>query len=200
MEANNELEYSEILYYYIGCIEYDKILEIVNKIVLENVVNATNGLFIMLDKNDIKPYFATSMEDENKQIIFSVHQKNISRLKIGEVFIIYNDIFYKINDAFHITTLYTGGKINDKCNEMESQLGKEMTISLNKIAISKQFITIGTGDINPYYGNEIKHITIGLSKSEKKIYPKDSPTAFSNGIVYDIDLKIKGIANKFMKQ
>ena len=43
-----------------------------------------------------------------------------------------------------------------------------------------------------YYGNDIKHITIALNKTGKKIFPKDSYTALSDGKIYELEYIIEG--------
>jgi hypothetical protein len=200
--VSEENSHSNVLYYSIGFPgKYENILKIVDSTVLGNTADATKGLFVKTNEADFKPCFAGSFSDANKASLLSAHQKNISQLKEKEVFIVCNGVFYKVNDAFHITTLYTGGKAHDKCAEMESQVGKELPVSFKRVAISNSFITLGVGDLPcSYYGNEIKHVTFGLSKSGKKVFPKDSPTAFSNGTVADIDFTVQAMTGKFVKQ
>ena len=115
---------------------------------------------------------------------------------------ILNNTLYKLNDEFHITLLFTGGKEHEKCEEMESQLNKTLKVSINKIAVSNDFITIGVDDLGncSYYGNPVKHITVGIAKYGKKLLPKDSPSAFENGAVVEVDLNVNGIVSKCLKQ
>ena len=86
---------------------------------------------------------------------------------------------YKVNDEFHITVLYTGGKDDIRSDNLTKFIGQKFDIEINKIGLNNQFITIGVniiGDI-PYYGNDVKHITFGINKFtpfEKKPLPKDS--------------------------
>lgn len=92
---------------------------------------------------------------------------------------------YKLNDYFHSTLLYVGGKENAHIDELLPFEGTKCTIIVNSIAKSDDFIVLGVSSITdengsdvPYFGNPIKHITIGLNKT-KKLSPVNSPSAFS---------------------
>jgi len=92
---------------------------------------------------------------------------------------------YKLNEHFHITLLYVGGKENIHVDQLIPFNGAKSTIIVNSIAKSDDFIVLGVSSIIgedgsnlPYFGNPIKHITIGLNKT-KKLSPVNSPTAFS---------------------
>lgn len=73
----------------------------------------------------------------------------------------------------------------------------EIDVTINRIGYSGDFIVLGV-DIPshiPYYGNDIKHITVGLRQREGKhrVFAKDSPNAFSdNTITFDSPITIKG--------
>jgi hypothetical protein len=188
--------------------QYNEILKIVYTQVFGETSNSTSGIFVKLDAT-FETYFQTELLQQDKDELLKSHQKNIQALKPKEVFVVYDGVFYKINDEFHITTLFTGGKpviqknedvdvnLND---ELETQLGKQFEIKLEKLAVSKDFIVIGVGELEcSYYGNPIKHITIGLSKSGKKVFPKDSYTALSNGTVYAISNVVHGLTSKCTK-
>lgn len=173
--------------------------------------------------------------DDNKNIIWinknqSVEINKISQehLKIIETFIPYeyfafenysdpntniNKSLYKLNKKFHTTMLYTGGKEDIRALELEKYLEKEIEVNLISIGISDKFIVCGIEFIPdaenikliPYYGNPIKHITIGIKQSElkkNKLLPKDSPSAFVDGIKIklDHDIKIKGKIIKECKE
>jgi hypothetical protein len=104
----------------------------------------------------------------------------------------------KLNEKLHITALYTGGKFHDKAIEFTEFIGKDITIIVDSIAISSNFIVLGVtnfsyvkGDINadvPYYGNPIKHITYGVKKGFK---PVNSPTAFKDGVTHTFEKPLK---------
>lgn len=201
--------YSSVLYYsVIFPDQYQDVLKIVFDNILGGMTNSQQGLYVK-SVNDFKYFFPWKMTQETQDEILKTHQKNIQETKDGEVFLIYDGVFYKINDEFHITTLFTGGKpVSQKTetgdvvlnDEMESQVGKEVQVKLKKIAISKSFIVIGVESLDcSYYGNSVKHITIGLSKSGKKVFPKDSYTALTNGTVYDIDNVLHGLTSKTTK-
>jgi hypothetical protein len=112
-----------------------------------------------------------------------------------------------LNEEFHITVLYTGGKPHEKAATLTEHLGKTVPITINKIGITNKFICAGVtigGDI-PYYGNDHQHITIGLNKEvkkgEKKVFPKDSYTALlaDNAITLDEPLTVEATFGAHMK-
>lgn len=202
-------DYSSVLYYSVTFLgQYDEILKIVYFRILGEISDLTKGVFLKCNLG-FETYFQTELLQQDKDEILKLYQKNIESLKNKDVFIIYNGIFYKINDEFHITTLFTGGKPvvqkNEDCDvilndELELQLGKQFEIKLEKLAVSKDFIVIGVGNLDcSYYGNPVKHVTIGLSKSGKKVFPKDSFTALTNGTIYDISNVIHGTTCKCTK-
>lgn len=182
-DSNNKLikkkDFSHVLYY---------TLKLNSKDILD-----------ILTSNNIKYYTET---DDSE--IFQPFINDISKIKANDNFVIYNECIYLLNNDFHITLLYVGGrkeskpdenkKTNfDKCIELENFLHSNVQITLEKISISKKFITIrvlSCGDI-PYFGNPIMHITIGLKISEEKLKPADSPSAFDD--VDRTDISIKGI-------
>jgi hypothetical protein len=99
---------------------------------------------------------------------------------------------YNINDKFHITMLFIN-KFNIKfASVLDTFVDSTMQVVVNSYAISDDFITFGVESIKykdcdvPYFGNDIKHITCGISKN-KKLFPKDSPNAFINGVIYNIE-------------
>jgi len=91
---------------------------------------------------------------------------------------------YKLNDEFHITVLYTGGKPDERGTELHKYLGNKYPVLITKIGMTENFIALGVeiqGGL-PYYGNEHVHITIGLNKytqtkTKSKVLPKDSYTS-----------------------
>ena len=125
---------------------------------------------------------------------------------INEILKIFNITSFIINEKFHITLLYTGGKHNKKIDLLKPFFDKLCQITIDKIAISNKFITLCVCKIShedndiPYFGNEFKHITIG--KKDKKLAPKDSPSAFSEGIVMSFDkhYTINGIIEPELKK
>ena len=168
-------DYSNVLYYKLSFDSKD-ILELLQK----HGINALN-------------------KSDNLEI-FSKFSKEINNLKSTDTFAIISNKdspnLYLLNNEFHITLFYNGGKTLsipdsitgktnfDKSEEIEKILNSNIQITMEKITISKEFITIrvkSIGDIGdiPYYGNPIMHITIGLSKtSGKKLQPANSPKAF----------------------
>ena len=137
----------------------------------------------------------------NKILYISLKFDNESILRILRNF---NLSEHDIQEQFHITLLYTGGKENENLIQLIPLFDTIYDIEVNRIAISDKFIVLGvnwTDDI-PYYGNEIRHITIGKSNVKKlKLFPKDSPTAFTEGIVMNFEKPyiIKGIIKPVFK-
>lgn len=115
----------------------------------------------------------------------------------GDKFIIIDKNVYKINSVFHITTLFVGNKPHELSKQFDEQGVKQVKITINKIAISENFITLGVADFDAlYYGNPIKHITFAISQcSPQKLFPKDSPTAFNTGKIIDIECEIIGVTH-----
>lgn len=198
MEAAVATKNTNVLYYSIVFPEqYDTFLKCVFEKILGTTQNSTKGLFVKTETGII-PYFRTSFSNEDIETILSTHKKIISQFKQNEIFVLFNNIIYKVNDEFHITTLFTGGSQHEKSSEMKMQSSKELKIQLNKIAISNDFIVFGVADFDcSYYGNPVKHITFGLAKSEKKVFPKDSPNAFIDGKNIDINVTLVGLTSKF---
>ena len=148
----NPIDYSNILYYQISFSEEQY------RLILELLVRETKCKIITC--ND--------MEFPKKA-------------KKDDMVVSLNNIMYKLNDMFHITVLYSGGKVDERCDTLHQLLDKSFKISINTIGIDESFICMGISipDDLPYYGNNVKHITIALNNYEKgkKVFPKDSYTA-----------------------
>ena len=178
------LDYSNILYYELSFSteDYNKILDF--------VVKTTNGTII-------------KKEDENVDEKFIPF---INKLKTGEKVLAIKDVLYKLNNEFHITVLYTGGKEDKHCDELQKYLDMKFKVSIDKIGVNDSFICIGVSvpiDL-PYYGNDVKHITIGLNNFDKskKVFPKDSFKALLDDNVKDNDDKfdVDGILKVNLKK
>ena len=106
---------------------------------------------------------------------------------------------FQVNDAFHITVLYTGGKVDDRTSSLNKLIGKPFNVEIERIGMNQHYICIGVkiDESLPYYGNDIKHITFGLNKFDpkKKVFPKDSFFALnpehSNVVVLDEPIVIQ---------
>ena len=97
---------------------------------------------------------------------------------------------YKLNTKFHTTLLYTGGKEHEHEDKFVDFIDNEYTVEIKRIGYSEDFIVLGVDFQNdiPYYGNEIKHITIGMRQLDgKKLFPKNSPNAFTDGHTIVLD-------------
>lgn len=194
----NELSISKkkVLYYSISFANYNEIL----KILIDTLNDKLKNIYVKTH-DSYKNY-----NDDEKDKIEEKYLTFINKLKENEIFTIYKNTFYVINSEFHITTLFTSGKNHEKSVEMEEQMNKNVKVKLNKLAVSDDFIVLGVEyikledntDIN-YYGNVIKHITIALNKTGKKVFPKDSYTALTKGKNFDLDIIIDGKCSKVVQ-
>lgn len=177
--SENNVNYKDVLYYGItfNDTQYTKLLEIIHK----------NPVFSNIHINDLAL---------NKDEI-----KIISSLKSWEKFNIVtlpdskNRVIYKLNEHIHITILFVGKKENEHAYIVQPFIDKTVNCVVTRYAISEKFIVAEVKFKNndfevPYFGNEIMHITIGLRQSldkKNKVFPKDSPTAFKDGNVYELE-------------
>jgi hypothetical protein len=210
-EKNNESKkqkQKKVMYYSFEIIEDNKILdlltnnlqgayysEIINKKIFINNNNLENNDKKEDEDLDINN---TIKQSEIQIPLFEEIEKYLKDKDNGKILIDSEKRIYKINEKFHITMLFlkrTEDEI-EKVNKIEEKIDQECTISINKIAFSEDFITLGvefSEEIIPYYGNDVKHITVGLRKNiyEKKLLPKDSPNAFINGTVIELENKVE---------
>ena len=97
---------------------------------------------------------------------------------------------YIVNQEFHITLLYIGGREDVRVADFVDLVGKECTVLIDKIALSDKYCTLGVSSIQineitiPYFGNPIKHVTIARKDGFK---PVDSPSSFTDGVVTVFD-------------
>ena len=146
-----------------------------------------------------------SLESEivpNKILYIMLKFERESILNILRIFNLHE---HDVQEQFHITLLYTGGKDNEHLVQLIPLFDTIYDIEIYRIAISDKFIVLGVNwkDEIPYYGNEIRHITIGKSNVIKqRLFPKDSPTAFTDGIVMNFEKPyiIKGIIEPVLKK
>ena len=192
----------KVLYYSVA-FDYKDIINLVSEILSNNKSTLSYTCIKTLDSFEL---LNGKLSDDDKMNISNQYYTHIDKLKSDDKFIIYNDVIYMPNSEFHITTLFTGGKVHDKSTEMESQLENKALVKINKLGVSNNFITLGIESIKLeddtdifYYGNHIKHITIALNKTGKKVLPKDSYTALSDGKFYDLDHIIEGITSKVVQ-
>jgi hypothetical protein len=143
------------------------------------------------------------MNEDTKKTLDSKYSPHIDKMKASENFIVCDNVFFLANSEFHITTLFTGGKVHEKSADLESEVGKKVSVKVNKLAVSGNFITMGVESIKfedgtdiSYFGNDVKHITIALNKTGKKVFPKDSYTALSDGKIHDVEHTINGKTSK----
>lgn len=193
---NLSISKEKVLYYSIAFDNYKDIMKIVSETLNDNL----KGIYTKTIDN------YKSFDGSEKKEITETFSSFIEKLKSGENFMVYDDKLYTLNSEFHITTLFTSGKPHEKSDQMEEQIGKKVKVKLNKLAISNNFIVLGVEyirleddtDIN-YYGNLVKHITIGLDKTSKKVFPKDSYTALHNGKTFDLDIIIEARCSKVVQ-
>lgn len=215
----------KVMYYSFEISEYDKILELVKEDISESEYSSiTEKKIIRItpkksDQDDLEDAFKNlkveGNEDEYKDVDecikneYNEIEKHLKDKDNGLILITTSNQVYKINEKFHITMLFLKGGEDEieKKAKIEEKIGDECIIKIKSMAHSDDFITLGVefGDeVMPYYGNEIKHITIGIRKTTdgKKLFPKDSPSAFTNGLLveYDTPIEIKGIITKIMNR
>jgi hypothetical protein len=156
---------------------------------------------LSIKDNVVKPQKETSFKDILYYSIV-VCEESFNTIKTNPDIIKHTenvDKDIKLNEKLHITALYTGGKFHDKAVEFAEFIGKDITIEVESIAISSNFIVLGVANFSyvkddsisddiPYYGNPIKHITYGVKKGCK---PVNSPSAFKDGITYTFDKPYK---------
>lgn len=227
-QKNNE---PKVLYYSFEILEHEKILDIVknnlsycyyssivdkkiifnNKNLEDNLVkkdsNETNNITDDIDQ--LQESLEKLNVENSTQNQFEDIEKHLKDKDNGMILIYKDSKVYKINEKFHITMLFPKGgeqETEQKAN-IEQVIGQERTINITKMAFSEDFITLGVAfeeDLMPYYGNEIKHITVGLRKhnENKKLFPKDSPNAFKCGYKFKFSspIEIKGLITKVMNK
>jgi hypothetical protein len=166
------IEHNTILYYELNFsdADYSKILNLVSA----NV--KTDGIYFKTNDE----LHSDLMTDEDIGTTNKKFPDLLKSMKHGEKVLVIGDNVYKLNDGFHITVLYTGGKADKKAEDLYPLLGNKYSVTIEKIGFNSKFITAGVSinDGLPYHGNPVKHITLGLNKfSKEKIFPKDSYTA-----------------------
>jgi len=193
---NISISNEKVLYYSIAFDNYKDIVKIVSETLSDNL----KGIYTKTIDG------CKSFDTLETKEITETFSPFIEKLKPNENFIVYDDKLYTLNSEFHITTLFTSGKPHEKSSEMEEQVGKKVNVKLNKLGLSHNFIVLGVEyikleddtDIN-YYGNSVKHITIALNKTGKKVFPKDSYTALEKGKIFDLDIIIEGKCSKVVQ-
>lgn len=165
---------------------------------MNNANNIINGIYKYESENKIINFFDAS---DDKSNLLSNNQLNsiFKKISLNDNIAIKesNTIVYKLNDKFHTTILYTGGKEEPKSLEFEPLVGTDINLLIKSFGISDNFIVCGIEIIDksiPYYGNHIQHITIGLKKMDSpkfKLFPKDSPTAFDKGVKIELNKPCK---------
>ncbi len=176
------INYKNVLYYAVTFDdkEYGKLLKEIYK----------NKIF-----SDIHVNSLTLSKEENK-LISSFNPND--KIKIITLPDSKNKIIYKLNEHIHITILFVGKKENENAHKIEPFINSPVNCVVTRYAISEKFIVAEVKFKNndfevPYFGNKIMHITIGLRQSldkKNKVFPKDSPTAFKEGTVYELEKEI----------
>lgn len=114
----------------------------------------------------------------------------------------FDDTTLHLNEEFHITMLYTGGKKDERADQIIPYLDQEVEVSIDRIGINEKFICLGVtmDDSTPYHGNKVMHITVAMNRV-LKVQAKDSYTALAEGeiIVLDQPIKVKGFIKEHLK-
>lgn len=194
----------KVLYYSVTINNYNDIMNIVNNTLFTmDDVHSVQGIYVKTSESFDKFGLPLAMTDELKKTVEDTFALHINKLKPNDHFMIHNDKMYTVNSEFHITTLFVGGKANDKSQELEDQINKKVLVKVNKLGVSDSFIALSVESIKfendsdaSYYGNPIRHITVALNKTGPKVLPKDSYTALENGQLYDLDSVVEGKCDK----
>jgi hypothetical protein len=200
-----------VLYYSVNFSDYDGVVQLVKK-VLTNYYDeqgldskfASDGFYTKTV--DSYEYYgkddSRKIDDDQRLELSEKFGEYIEKMKTGDNFLVYFNRLYQINGEFHITTLYTGGKPHEKSSLMDSQSGKKVLVQVYRLGVSDDFLTLGVSEIKfesgediEYYGNDVKHITFALSKSTKKVLPKDSYTALETGTHLDVKHQLQGMTH-----
>ena len=227
-QKNNE---PKVLYYSFEILEHEKILDIVKNNLIGSYYSSIVDKKIILNNKNLEDNLVKKDSNETNDITDDIDQlqESLEKLNVenstqnqfediekhlkdkdnGMILIDKDNKVYKINEKFHITMLFPQGGEQESEQKAKSEqgIGQERTINVTKMAVSEDFITLGvdfTEDLMPYYGNEIKHITVGLRKynENKKLFPKDSPNAFKYGYKFKFSspIEIKGLITKVMNK
>ena len=198
-----DISKKKVLYYSVIFDNYNEIMNLVRNTLLESGNNLSETYIKTLNSFKL---FEGNLAESDKNKVSEKFSTFIDKLKQDENFIIYNDKLYTANSEFHITTLFTGGKSNENTDELETQHNKKVNVKINKLGVSHNFIVLGVEYIKfednkdiAYYGNSVKHITIALNKTGKKVFPKDSYTALSDGQTYNLDIIVEGLCSKVVQ-
>jgi hypothetical protein len=192
---------TKVLYYSV-VFDYRDIMNIVRDTLFKST-NSDDISNAYTKTKDSYELFYSKITEDTKKLLDSKFSAPINKIKECENFIVCSDVLFTANSEFHITTLFTGGKVHEKSADLESEMGKSVSVKINKLAVSGNFIVAGVESIKfsdgtdvSYFGNEIKHITIALNKTGKKVFPKDSYTALSDGKIHEVDCVINGTTSK----
>jgi hypothetical protein len=193
---------SKVLYYSVN-FDYKNVMDCVKKTLFVSKEYDDDISGIYTKTTDSYYPLDGEIKEDDKKIINSKYSSHIDKMKTSENFILYKDLFFIANSEFHITTLFTGGKVHEKSSYLESEVGRKVSVKINKLGVSGNFITMGVESIKfedgtdiAYYGNDVKHITIALNKTGKKVFPKDSYTALSDGKIFTVDYTIEGTTSR----
>jgi hypothetical protein len=134
-------------------------------------------------------YYELTFSDKENEGYKTILNMVLDKLNITDSYnkekntVEHNGNTFKVNSEFHITMLYTGGKDHEKNETMYQHIDKKYNVVIHRIGVNDKFICLGVDfkEMDSYYGNEVKHITFGLNKSKKGVYPKDSYTALLDG-------------------
>jgi len=194
----------KVLYYSIS-FDYKDVMDTVRKILFDSKNPDDVSDVYTKTVDSYVPFDGTITEDLRKSLD-TKYSTHVDKMKASENFIVCSDTLFAANGEFHITTLFTGGKTHEKSADMESEVGKQVSVKVNKLGVSGSFITMGVESIKfldgtdiSYFGNDIKHITIALNKTGKKVFPKDSYTALADGKIYDVDCVLNGKTSKVVQ-
>jgi hypothetical protein len=175
---------------------------------MEQLIDSIEKLSI--DQNHFKKvlyYEVVFGEDSYATILNKVVNYTKKTHNVEQNTISFDDTTLHLNKEFHITMLYTGGKKDEKADQLIPHLDKEVEVSITRIGINDKFICLGVTMDNsiPYHGNKVMHITVAMNRA-LKVQAKDSYTALLEGgdngeiIVLDDSIKVNGVIKEHLKE
>ena len=150
------------------------------KVELNKTMNIFSNIYVKTDTSFIL-YKRMSEQHEKVDIHELKYHEIIDKFKMGDKFIIINEIVYKINKEFHVTTLFLNKHNHVSEIYVKNQLCRLVQIVIDRLAISTKYITYGVKSLKfdddediQYFGNVVKHITFGINVMGKKLRPVNS--------------------------
>lgn len=85
--------------------EYQDDLKNAFKKIIGETSNSQRGVFIK-NENALESFFDEKISQEIKDEIMKTHKKNIEKTMNGQLFLVYDGNFEKVDEEFYVNTLY----------------------------------------------------------------------------------------------